>query len=132
MRARRAASKPRAAGEARASGVIMRRFWPRSVSSGIAGTGRLFWLLHRVGLARIRGENAAVEQRRSCLERSAAIGEQSGDVTSPSRPTRDRASERILAGIGLVIVALACFSTLDTATKLSTASVPILMALWFR
>ena len=53
-------------------------------------------------------------------------------MTSPSKPARDRASERILAGIGLVIVALACFSTLDTATKLSTASVPILMALWFR
>jgi drug/metabolite transporter (DMT)-like permease len=49
-----------------------------------------------------------------------------------SRPTRDRASERILAGIGLVIVAVACFATLDTATKLSTLTVPILMGLWFR
>ena len=48
------------------------------------------------------------------------------------KPTRDRASERILAGIGLVIVAVACFSTLDSTTKLSTASIPILMALWFR
>jgi drug/metabolite transporter (DMT)-like permease len=49
-----------------------------------------------------------------------------------SRPTRDRTSERILAGIGLVIVAVACFATLDTATKLSTLTVPILMGLWFR
>ena len=46
--------------------------------------------------------------------------------------TRDRESERILAGIGLVIVAVACFATLDTATKLSTATVPILMGVWFR
>lgn len=45
---------------------------------------------------------------------------------------RDRPSERILAGIGLVIVAVACFSTLDTATKVSTAAVPILMGVWFR
>ena len=50
----------------------------------------------------------------------------------PARRTRDRESERILAGIGLVIVAIACFSTLDTATKLSTAGVPILMGVWFR
>ena len=46
--------------------------------------------------------------------------------------TRDRASERILAGIGLVLVAVACFATLDTAAKLSTAAVPIMMAIWFR
>ena len=31
-----------------------------------------------------------------------------------------------------MVLAVACFSTLDTATKLSTASVPILMAVWFR
>ena len=53
------------------------------------------------------------------------------DPDSP-RPTRDRTSERILAGIGLVILAVACFATLDTATKVSTATVPILMGLWFR
>ncbi len=53
------------------------------------------------------------------------------DPASP-RPTRDRTSERILAGIGLVILAVACFATLDTATKVSTATVPILMGLWFR
>ena len=37
--------------------------------------------------------------------------------------TRDRDSERILAGIGLVVVAVACFATLDTAAKISTAAV---------
>ena len=46
--------------------------------------------------------------------------------------SRDRESERILAGIGLVIVAVACFATLDTTTKVSTIGVPILMGLWFR
>ena len=45
---------------------------------------------------------------------------------------RDRESERILAGIGLVLLAVACFSTLDTATKISVATVPILMGVWFR
>jgi len=45
---------------------------------------------------------------------------------------RDRESERILAGIGLVVMAVACFATLDSATKLSTAAVPILMGIWFR
>ena len=46
--------------------------------------------------------------------------------------TRDRESERTLAGIGLVVVAVACFAVLDTTAKLSTATVPILMAVWFR
>ena len=46
--------------------------------------------------------------------------------------TRDRESERTLAGIGLVILAVACFATLDTTAKLSTAAVPIMMAIWFR
>ena len=50
----------------------------------------------------------------------------------PPTPTRDRTSDRILAGIGLLVLAVACFATLDTATKLSTATVPILMGLWFR
>jgi len=54
-----------------------------------------------------------------------------GEAT-PGKRTRDRASERILAGIGLVLLAVACFATLDTASKLSMATVPILMALWFR
>jgi drug/metabolite transporter (DMT)-like permease len=37
-----------------------------------------------------------------------------------------------LAGIALVIGAGACFSALDTTTKYVSASVPLLMALWFR
>ena len=37
-----------------------------------------------------------------------------------------------LAGIALVIAALACFATLDTTTKHISTSVPLLMALWFR
>ncbi|MEO6362820.1 MAG: DMT family transporter [Caldimonas sp.] len=49
-----------------------------------------------------------------------------------TRRTRDRGAERILAGIGLVLVAVACFATLDTTAKLSTATVPILMGVWFR
>ena len=46
--------------------------------------------------------------------------------------TRDLASERILAGIGLVLMAVACFASLDTATKISVSVVPILMGVWFR
>ena len=49
-----------------------------------------------------------------------------------ARRTRDRESERILAGIGIVVVAVACFATLDTATKVSTLGVPILMGVWVR
>jgi len=45
---------------------------------------------------------------------------------------RDLAAERVLAGIGLVILATACFATLDTATKVSTAAVPVVMGVWFR
>ncbi|AMO23958.1 DMT family transporter [Ramlibacter solisilvae] len=37
-----------------------------------------------------------------------------------------------LAGIALVLGACACFATLDTTTKFVSASVPLLMALWFR
>ena len=37
-----------------------------------------------------------------------------------------------LAGIGLVILAPACFATLDTNTRYVSASVPLLMALWVR
>ena len=39
---------------------------------------------------------------------------------------------RVLAGIGFAITAMACFATLDTTTKLVSASVPVLLALWFR
>jgi drug/metabolite transporter (DMT)-like permease len=38
----------------------------------------------------------------------------------------------VLAGIALVVAASACFSALDTTTKWVSASVPLLMALWFR
>ncbi|HZY19029.1 MAG TPA: DMT family transporter [Ramlibacter sp.] len=51
-------------------------------------------------------------------------------MTVPARAARGARSE--LLGIGLVLVAAACFSTLDTTTKLVSASVPLLMALWFR
>ena len=37
-----------------------------------------------------------------------------------------------LAGIALVLGAVACFAVLDTTTKIVSASVPLLMALWFR
>jgi len=37
-----------------------------------------------------------------------------------------------LAGIALAVAAVACFATLDTTTKLAAATVPLLMALWFR
>lgn len=37
-----------------------------------------------------------------------------------------------LAGIALVVGASACFAALDTTTKSISASVPLLMALWFR
>ncbi len=70
--------------------------------------------------------------QRSRLERSEASGPQSGGDTQLPRHTRDRESERILAGIGLVVLAVACFATLDTATKVSTAGVPILMGVWVR
>ncbi|WP_328700343.1 DMT family transporter [Caenimonas soli] len=40
--------------------------------------------------------------------------------------------KRVLAGIGLVVAAGACFAVLDTTTKFVSASVPLLMALWFR
>jgi drug/metabolite transporter (DMT)-like permease len=39
---------------------------------------------------------------------------------------------RALAGIALVIGAVACFAVLDTTTKYVSASVPLLLALWFR
>lgn len=37
-----------------------------------------------------------------------------------------------LAGIGLALAAVACFATLDTTSKFVSATVPVLMALWFR
>lgn len=41
-------------------------------------------------------------------------------------------SGRVLAGIAFAVMAVACFATLDTTTKFVSASVPVLMALWFR
>jgi drug/metabolite transporter (DMT)-like permease len=41
-------------------------------------------------------------------------------------------STRALAGIGLLIAAVACFAVLDTTTKRVTAEVPLLMAVWAR
>lgn len=38
----------------------------------------------------------------------------------------------VLAGIGLVIGASACFAVLDTTTKWVSTAVPLLMGLWFR
>ncbi len=70
--------------------------------------------------------------RRQKLEPSVTTRHSLGSETRPGRLTRDRTSERILAGIGLVILAVACFATLDTSTKVSIATVPILMGLWFR
>ena len=37
-----------------------------------------------------------------------------------------------LTGIALTVAAMACFALLDTTTKYTSASVPLLMALWFR
>ena len=37
-----------------------------------------------------------------------------------------------LLGIAFLVAAVACFATLDTTTKYVSASVPLLMALWFR
>ena len=37
-----------------------------------------------------------------------------------------------LAGIGLLVLAVACFAVLDTTTKVVSVSVPVVMALWFR
>lgn len=40
--------------------------------------------------------------------------------------------QQALAGIALVVAAVACFATLDTTTKYVCLSVPVLFALWFR
>ncbi|ABM38573.1 DMT family transporter [Polaromonas naphthalenivorans] len=43
-----------------------------------------------------------------------------------------RTAPNTLAGIALLVAAVACFAVLDTTTKVITLSVPVLMALWFR
>lgn len=49
-----------------------------------------------------------------------------------TRPSRTPPHAAPLAGIALLIAAVACFAVLDTTTKAVTVSVPVLMALWFR
>lgn len=48
------------------------------------------------------------------------------------RPHVPAISRRELAGIGLITLAVICFATLDTATKVVTAQVPLFMAAWIR
>ncbi|NDP61983.1 DMT family transporter [Polaromonas sp.] len=43
-----------------------------------------------------------------------------------------RTPPNTLAGIGLLVAAVACFAVLDTTTKIISLSVPVVMALWFR
>lgn len=43
-----------------------------------------------------------------------------------------RTTPHALTGIALQVAAVACFALLDTTTKFISASVPVLMALWFR
>ena len=43
-----------------------------------------------------------------------------------------RTPPNTLAGIGLLVAAVACFAVLDTTTKIISLSVPVLMAIWFR
>jgi drug/metabolite transporter (DMT)-like permease len=50
---------------------------------------------------------------------------------NPAAAARPRAGAELL-GISLVLGAAACFAALDTTTKVVSASVPLLMALWFR
>jgi drug/metabolite transporter (DMT)-like permease len=51
---------------------------------------------------------------------------------SAARAISQSAANRALAGIGLLVAAVACFAVLDTTTKFISLSVPALMALWFR
>ena len=43
-----------------------------------------------------------------------------------------RPTPNTFQGIGLVVLALACFATLDTTTRHISASISLLVALWFR
>jgi len=43
-----------------------------------------------------------------------------------------RTTPNALAGIALLVAAVACFAVLDTTTKIISLSVPVFMALWFR
>lgn len=46
--------------------------------------------------------------------------------------TQARVASNALGGIALLILAIACFAVLDTTTKVVSASVPVVMAMWFR
>ena len=46
--------------------------------------------------------------------------------------TQAKVPSNALGGITLLIVAVACFAVLDTTTKVVSASVPVVMAMWFR
>lgn len=43
-----------------------------------------------------------------------------------------KTARHTMAGIALLVAAVACFAVLDTTTKAVTLSVPLLMGLWFR
>lgn len=47
-------------------------------------------------------------------------------------PSPAAESDRALQGIGLLVIAVACFAVLDTTVKYVGAFVPILVAVWFR
>ena len=53
-------------------------------------------------------------------------------VSSNAKPQAAPPIPGVLAGIGLLVIAVACFAVLDTTTKKVTAAVPLLMAVWFR
>ncbi|MFT4268498.1 MAG: DMT family transporter, partial [Xenophilus sp.] len=63
---------------------------------------------------------------------SAAASSSSTPVATPPTSLRDRQAERLLAGIGLAVMAVACFAALDTSTKLAVMTVPVFMGAWFR
>jgi drug/metabolite transporter (DMT)-like permease len=50
----------------------------------------------------------------------------------PRLPHPAATKARALAGIGLLVAAVACFAVLDTTTKRVTIEVPLLMAVWAR
>jgi drug/metabolite transporter (DMT)-like permease len=56
----------------------------------------------------------------------------SDPALSQRLPSAPAINARALAGIGLLIAAVACFAVLDTTTKRVTAEVPLLMAVWAR
>jgi drug/metabolite transporter (DMT)-like permease len=56
----------------------------------------------------------------------------SNTALSQRFPASPAARSRTLAGIGLLVAAVACFALLDTTTKRITAEVPLLMAVWAR